>query len=94
MFTALAECEAHVGLSRVVAFHLNDAKAPLGSGLDRHEHIGQGFLGLAPFRRILHDQRFSRVPKVLETAKEPEPFADIKNLATLRRLRRPLSART
>jgi deoxyribonuclease IV len=90
----LAECAEHVGLARVIAFHLNDAKAPLGSGLDRHEHIGKGHLGLAPFRRLLNDPRFARVPKVLETAKEPEPLADIRNLTTLRRLRRGVSART
>jgi deoxyribonuclease-4 len=91
---AFDECAEHVGLSRVIAFHLNDARAPLASGLDRHEHIGKGFLGLAPFRRLLNEGRFSRVPKVLETAKEPEPYADIGNLATLRRLRRSVSART
>ena len=85
---AFQECAEHVGLSRILAFHLNDARAALGSGLDRHEHIGRGFLGLAPFRRLLNDPRFTRVPKVLETAKEPEPLADIRNLATLRRLRR------
>jgi deoxyribonuclease-4 len=87
---AFDECAEHVGLSRVLAFHLNDARAPLGSGLDRHEHIGQGHLGLAPFRRLLNDARFTRIPKVLETAKEPEPLSDIRNLTTLRRLRRPL----
>jgi deoxyribonuclease-4 len=75
----------------VLAFHLNDAKAPLGSGLDRHEHIGRGRLGLAPFRLLLNDHRFARVPKVLETPKEPEPAADLRNLATLRRLRRRTS---
>jgi deoxyribonuclease-4 len=87
---ALAECEATVGRSRVLAFHLNDAKAPLGSGLDRHENIGRGLLGLAPFRLLLNDRRFARVPKVLETPKEPEPAADLRNLAVLRRLRRRL----
>ena len=86
---AMAECEATVGRERVLAFLLNDAKAPFGSGLDRHEHIGRGFLGLAAFRRLLNDRRFARVPKVLETPKEPEPTADLRNLATLRRLRRP-----
>jgi deoxyribonuclease-4 len=85
---AMAECEATVGGRQVLAFHLNDARAPLGSGLDRHEHIGRGFLRLAPFRRLLNDHRFARVPKVLETPKEPEPTADLRNLATLRRLRR------
>ena len=88
---AMAECEATIGRRRVIAFHLNDAKAPLGSGLDRHENIGRGLLGLAPFRLLLNDPRFARVPKVLETPKEPEPTADLRNLATLRRLRRRLS---
>jgi deoxyribonuclease IV len=85
---AMAECEATVGLERVLAFHLNDAKAPLGSGLDRHENIGRGALGLVPFRLLLNDRRFARVPKVLETPKEPEPTADLRNLAVLRKLRR------
>ena len=91
---AMAECTEMIGARRVLAFHLNDAKAPLGSGLDRHENIGGGFLGLRPFRLLLHDRRFARVPKVLETPKEPEPTADLRNLATLRRLRRRLSVRT
>ena len=85
---AMAECGATVGLKRVLAFHLNDAKAPLGSGLDRHENIGRGALGLVPFRLLLNDRRFARVPKVLETPKEPEPTADLRNLAVLRKLRR------
>jgi len=86
---AVDACVRTVGLSRVLAFHLNDARAPLGSGLDRHEHIGVGFLGLGAFRRLLNDRRFARVPKVLETPKEPEPEADRRNLARLRGLRRP-----
>lgn len=90
---AMAECARAIGLDRVLAFHLNDAKAPLGSGLDRHENIGRGRLGLAPFRMLLGDARFGGVPKVLETPKEPEPAADRRNLAVLRRLRR-VSART
>ena len=84
---AVAECEETVGLERVLAFHLNDAKAPLGSGLDRHENIGRGRLGLGPFRLLLNDARFAAVPKVLETPKDPEPAADLRNLAVLRRLR-------
>jgi len=91
---AMAECVELIGVKRVLAFHLNDAKAPLGSGLDRHENIGRGFLGLRPFRLLLNDRRFARVPKVLETPKEPEPVADLRNLAILRRLRRPVSVRS
>jgi deoxyribonuclease IV len=84
---AMAECRATVGFRRVLAFHVNDAKAPLGSGLDRHTGIGDGFLGLSPFRLLLNDPRFARVPKVIETPKEPEPEADLRNLRTLRALR-------
>lgn len=83
----VAKCAEAVGLERVLAFHLNDAKAPLGSGLDRHENIGRGRLGLRPFGLLLNDPRFRAVPKVLETPKEPAPTADLRNLAVLRRLR-------
>ncbi len=82
----MAECARELGVSTIRAFHLNDARAGLGSGLDRHTHIGQGQLGLAPFRFLLNDPRWRRVPKALETPKEPEPAADIANLRTLRRL--------
>jgi deoxyribonuclease IV len=85
---AMDECGTRVGFARVLAFHLNDAKAALGSGLDRHANIDEGLLGLAPFRCIVNDPRFARVPKVIETPKEPEPEADLRNLACLRRLRR------
>jgi deoxyribonuclease-4 len=90
---AMEECAAAAGLERVIAFHLNDAKAPLGSGLDRHQHIGEGSLGLVPFRLLLNDARFRHVPKVLETPKDPEPAADRKNLARLRALRRRSAGR-
>jgi len=75
-------------------FHLNDSKKPLGSRVDRHEHIGQGALGLEPFRRIVNDPRFRRVPMLLETPKtegrsptqiQIDPL-DERNLTTLRRL--------
>lgn len=82
----MERCEVTIGVASVVAFHLNDAKAPLGSGLDRHEHIGKGHIGLPAFRLLLNDRRFSRVPMVLETPKDDD--ADVKNLRTLRRLRR------
>ena len=56
-----------IGLGRLQCFHLNDSKKGLGSRVDRHEHIGQGTLGLNPFRFILNDPRFAGVPKILET---------------------------
>ena len=83
-----------VGFERLKAFHLNDSKKPLGSRVDRHEHIGQGCLGLEPFRRIVNDRRFRGVPMLLETPKADgkatgviavDPH-DERNLNTLRSL--------
>jgi deoxyribonuclease-4 len=56
-----------IGLSLLHAFHLNDCKKPLGCRVDRHEHIGQGAMGLEPFRRLVNDPRFAEVPGYLET---------------------------
>ena len=56
-----------VGLDRLRVFHGNDSKRPCGSRVDRHEHIGKGCLGLEPFRRLLHDPRFSQLPILIET---------------------------
>ena len=77
-----------MGLKRVKAFHLNDSKQSLGSRVDRHAHIGQGHLGLEPFRMLLNDRRFSKVPMYLETAKEEVDGEemDAVNLRTLREL--------
>ncbi len=85
----MAQCGRALGFERVGAFHLNDAKQPLGSGLDRHEKIGRGHLGREAFRRLLNDRRFALVPMALETPKDPEPRADREALALLRRLRKP-----
>jgi deoxyribonuclease-4 len=84
-----------VGLDRIRAFHLNDSKRPCGSRVDRHEHIGKGCLGLEPFRRLLNDARFARLPMLLETPKLETPESrrrsdadpwDVRNLRALRRL--------
>ena len=83
-----------VGFDRLKVFHMNDSKRPLGSRVDRHEHIGQGCLGLEPFRRIINDRRFRSLPMLLETPKGEgkatgpilvDPL-DEKNLNTLRGL--------
>ena len=83
---AMDELEEHVGLDNLGAFHLNDSKKPCGSRVDRHEHIGEGHLGLEPFRMLLNDPRFVGLPKVLETPKTVETESDAKNLAALRSL--------
>jgi len=80
------EIEEHVGLENVGAFHLNDSKKGLGSRVDRHQHIGEGEIGLEAFRMLLNDPRFLRIPKLLETPKTVETESDRKNLTTLRSL--------
>jgi deoxyribonuclease-4 len=76
----------HIPLKSIAAFHLNDSKKPLGSRVDRHEHIGKGFIGLQGFRFLMNDPRFQNVPKVLETPKGPDLKEDKRNLRVLRRL--------
>jgi len=56
-----------VGLENLMAFHLNDSKKPLGSRVDRHEHLGEGIVGLPLFWRLVNDARFASIPGVLET---------------------------
>ena len=80
------EMERHTDLHNVGAFHLNDSKKPLGSRVDRHQHIGEGEIGLEAFRLLLNDPRFLRIPKVLETPKTIETVSDRRNLARLRSL--------
>ncbi len=75
-----------LGLGRLRVFHLNDSKRDLGSRVDRHEHIGKGFLGLEPFRLLLNDPRFADRPMILETPKGPDMAEDVENLRVLRSL--------
>lgn len=77
----------HVGLKKIKAFHLNDSVKPLGSRVDRHAHIGRGELGMKPFRFLLNDSRFAKVPMYLETAKGEEDGVDL-DVINLKRLRR------
>jgi deoxyribonuclease-4 len=81
--------EDALGLERLGLFHLNDSKNPFASRKDRHEHLGEGSLGVEPFRRIVQDPRFLGIPKILETPKEEDPVGnDLKNLGLLRSFRR------
>ena len=82
----ITEFDGLIGLDKLKAIHLNDSKKGLGSRVDRHEHIGQGELGLDPFRRLLNDPRLRHLPMVLETEKDPDGAQDRMNLATLRGL--------
>jgi deoxyribonuclease-4 len=58
----------------------------VGSRRDRHEHIGDGFVGLAGFRNILNDSRFEGIPMLLETPKSKDMHEDADNLTRLRAL--------
>lgn len=89
------ELDRVIGLDRVRAFHLNDSKKPLGSRVDRHEHIGEGCIGLEAFRLLLNDKRFAKTPMYLETKKETRDGEemDAVNMRTLRGLVRSKPAR-
>jgi deoxyribonuclease IV len=84
----MRQLERLVGLKQIKAFHLNDSRFACGSRVDRHAHIGQGCMGLAPFRHLLADRRFHGVPMYLETPKSHADNVDLDrvNLATLRGL--------
>ena len=74
-----------LGLPTVRAFHLNDAKADLGSHLDRHENIGKGQIGLDGFRHLVNDPRWAETPGYLETPLDEHDYA--RYAADLRTLR-------
>ena len=81
-----SEFDEAIGLNRLAAFHLNDSKKEFHSRVDRHEHIGKGFIGVEAFRLLLNDKRFWRLPMCLETPKGPELKEDKENLTLLRSL--------
>jgi deoxyribonuclease IV len=75
-----------IGLEKLQAFHLNDSRKGLNCRVDRHEHIGRGAMGLAPFRFLMNDTRFVNIPKILETPKGEDDEMDAINLKILRDL--------
>jgi len=80
------EFDKIIGLDLIRFFHLNDSKKDFGSRVDRHNHIGEGFLGKEPFRFLMNDRRFQKIPMVLETPKGKELKEDLQNLAVLHSL--------
>lgn len=81
----MKQAAASVTLEAVRVWHCNDAKAARGSKLDRHEHIGQGTMGLEPFRRLLNDRRFKHCAFIAETPVD-EPGDEERNVRALKRL--------
>jgi len=82
----MEEFDRLVGVGRIKFFHLNDSKQKLASRVDRHEHIGQGAIGLDGFRSLLNDPRFADHSMTLETPKGDDLQEDRDNLQVLRRL--------
>ncbi|MCC6545249.1 MAG: deoxyribonuclease IV [Nitrospirae bacterium] len=74
------------GLDRLVCIHLNDSKKMLDSRVDRHEHIGKGFIGIESFRTIMNDVRFNNAARIIETPKGPDMKEDKINLKCLRQM--------
>ena len=77
--------ESTVGFDAVKVWHCNDAKAAMGSKLDRHEHIGEGTIGAEAFRRLLHDERFAHTAFIAETPVDA-PGDEARNVGVLRTL--------
>lgn len=85
----LNEFHRVIGMDRLKVMHVNDCRGPVGGRIDRHEHIGQGHLGLETFRRLLQDPRLADLPFILETPKGKDPRGedwDMVNLKVLRGL--------
>jgi deoxyribonuclease-4 len=74
-----------MGFDAVKVWHCNDAKAPMGSKLDRHEHIGEGTIGAAAFKRLLQDARFAHAAFIAETPVD-DPGDEMRNVMALRAL--------
>lgn len=74
-----------IGFDAVKVWHCNDAKAALGSKLDRHEHIGKGTMGVEPFRRLLNDPRFAHTAFIAETPVDA-PEDEVRNVQALKDL--------
>jgi deoxyribonuclease-4 len=81
----MRQAGATVGFDAVRVWHCNDAKAARGSKLDRHEHIGQGTIGIEPFRRLLNDERFAHAAFIAETPVD-RPGDEERNVRVLKSL--------
>ena len=82
----LDEFDNVIGLDRLKAIHLNDSKNPMGAHKDRHEKIGQGFIGLPAIEKIINNDRIKDLPFYLETPNEVPGYAE--EIALLKSLRK------
>ncbi len=79
----MAEIDGEIGLENLHAFHVNDSKFELGTNHDRHEHIGDGLIGLEGFRLIVNDDRFKNHPGTIETPDDTKFAEDLRKLRSL-----------
>ena len=84
---AMDEFDREIGIDRLVAVHANDSKQPLGSGIDRHENIGQGHIGVEGFENIMGHPAFRDVPFFLEVPGMEGGGPDRENLDILKDIR-------
>lgn len=82
----LDELDAEIGFDLVGCIHLNDSVGALGSRKDRHANLGEGLLGLEPFRRLLHERRLAHAPMILETPMGDDERGHQRDLEQLRKL--------
>ena len=88
---AIDEFDRHVGLEQLVVVHANDAKVELGSGIDRHENIGEGHIGIAGFEVIMSHVALSDIPFILEVPGPDKKGPDKDNLDRLKFIRERLA---
>jgi len=81
--STMQEFEKIIGFDYLMAMHLNDSKKECGTRVDRHESLGDGFIGWTPFELIMKDERFDGIPLILETP-NPERWPD--EIAILKKL--------
>ena len=84
----LESFDRHIGVSRLHLLHLNDSKTPLGSGADRHWHIGEGHIGLKGFRSLVNHPLLRSLPGIMETPRK-DTVEDVRNMRVIRSLVEP-----
>ena len=80
------EFDRLLGVERLALFHLNDSKKPLGSRVDRHDHVGKGQIGPVGFQALMQDARFAGIAKIIETPGGENHCYDLENLGLLRQM--------
>jgi deoxyribonuclease-4 len=88
---AMEEFDREIGLDKLVAVHANDAKVEHGSGIDRHENIGEGYIGLDGFEVIMSHPAFQDVPFLLEVPGPDKKGPDRENMDRLKAIREKLA---